>query len=83
MRTRLQYQLEAAPRRIHILEGFKAIFDALDEAIRIIRRSDGKADAAGKLMKRFSLDDVQVDADPRDEALQARAAGDRRRFGAS
>ena len=33
--------------RIHILEGFANIFDALDEAIRIIRKSDGKADAAG------------------------------------
>ena len=41
----------AAERRIHILEGFAKIFDALDEAIRIIRKSDGKADAAVKLIE--------------------------------
>ena len=32
--------------RIHILEGFVKIFDALDEAIRIVRKSDGRQDAA-------------------------------------
>jgi len=44
------------------LKGFAVIFDALDEAIRIIRKSDGKAAAAGKLMKRFGLDAEQTDA---------------------
>ena len=53
---------EQLRRRIHILEGFENIFDALDETIRIIRRSEGKQDAAQKLMKRFGLDDEQVDA---------------------
>ncbi len=59
---RLEHQLEELRKRIHILEGFVTIFDALDETIRIIRRSDGKKDAAQKLMKRFELDEVQVDA---------------------
>lgn len=59
---RLNYQLEKLLERIHILEGFELIFDALDEAIAIIRKSEGKADAAGKLMARFGLDEVQVDA---------------------
>ena len=48
--------------RIHILEGFATIFDALDETIKIIRASDGKDDAAEKLMKRFKLDEIQADA---------------------
>jgi DNA gyrase subunit A len=61
-RRRFEHELAALLRRIHILEGFITIFDALDETIRIIRRSDGKKDAAQKLMKRFDLDDVQVDA---------------------
>ncbi len=43
-------------KRIHILEGFEKVFDALDEIIRIIRKSDGKADAAEKIMARFALD---------------------------
>jgi DNA gyrase subunit A len=59
---RLEFELDQLLKRIHILEGFVTIFDALDEAIRIIRGSEGKQDAAQKLMKRFELDEVQVDA---------------------
>ncbi len=59
---RLQHELAALERRIHILEGFEAVFDALDEIIKIIRSSDGKADAAKKIMKRFALDEEQTDA---------------------
>ncbi|MBX3274477.1 MAG: DNA topoisomerase IV subunit A [Sandaracinaceae bacterium] len=59
---RLEHELEKLRERIHVLEGLIKIFDALDEAIRIIRRSEGKADAADKLEKRFELTDVQADA---------------------
>jgi DNA gyrase subunit A len=59
---RLRFELDELSRRIHILEGFATIYDALDEVIRIIRKSEGKQDAADKLMKRFKLDDEQVDA---------------------
>ncbi len=66
---RLENELAALERRIHILEGFAMVFDALDVIIRIIRKSDGKADAAEKIMKRFppkkgigGLDAEQTDA---------------------
>jgi len=59
---RFKYQLAQLEARIHILEGFVTIFDALDQLIKIIRASDGKEDAAGKIMKQFKLDDVQTDA---------------------
>jgi DNA gyrase subunit A len=59
---RLEHELAALRKRIHILEGFETVFDALDEVIRIIRKSDGKADAAGKIMARFKLDAEQTDA---------------------
>jgi DNA gyrase subunit A len=59
---RFEFELAALRKRIHILKGFAIIFDALDEAIRIIRKSEGKADAAAKLMKRFALDAEQTDA---------------------
>ncbi|HEX7616842.1 MAG TPA: DNA topoisomerase IV subunit A [Thermoanaerobaculia bacterium] len=62
VRRRFVFDLEELKRRIHLLEGFIVIYDALDEAIRIIRTSDGKVDAAEKLMKRFSLDEEQVEA---------------------
>ena len=59
---RLRFDLTAVERRIHVLEALATIFDALDETIRIIRKSEGKRDAAEKLMKRFGLDAEQVDA---------------------
>jgi len=59
---RLEHELAALKRRIHLLEGFEKVFDALDEIIRIIRKSDGKSDAADKVMKRFELDADQTDA---------------------
>ncbi len=59
---RFRYQLRKLEERIHILEGFVTIFDALDELIKIIRGSDGKADAAAKIIKRFKLDEIQTDA---------------------
>jgi DNA gyrase subunit A len=60
--ARLEHELGALTKRIHILEGFEKVFDALDEILRIIRKSDGKADAADKIMKRFELDAEQTDA---------------------
>jgi DNA gyrase subunit A len=59
---RLEHELAALKKRIHILDGFERVFDALDEIIRIIRKSDGKVDAAEKIMKRFDLDADQTDA---------------------
>jgi DNA gyrase subunit A len=60
--SRLEHELAQLQKRIHILEGFEKVFDALDEIIRIIRKSDGKADAAEKIIGRFSLDADQTDA---------------------
>ncbi len=59
---RLRFELEQLEKRIHILRGFIIIFDALDEAIRIIRASRDKKDAAQGLMARFELDDIQTEA---------------------
>ncbi len=39
---RLEHELAALLKRMHILEGFVLIFDALDEIIRIIRQSKAK-----------------------------------------
>ncbi|MGZ8868689.1 MAG: DNA gyrase/topoisomerase IV subunit A [Thermoanaerobaculia bacterium] len=59
---RLEHELEALKKRIHILEGFEQVFDALDEILKIVRRSEGKADAAQAIIKRFGLDAEQTDA---------------------
>ena len=59
---RLEHELEALKKRIHILEGFEKVFDALDEILKIVRKSEGKADAAEQIIKRFALDAEQTDA---------------------
>ncbi|HEX6765239.1 MAG TPA: DNA topoisomerase (ATP-hydrolyzing) [Polyangiaceae bacterium] len=59
---RLEHELGVLERRIHVLAGFEKVFDALDTILKIIRKSDGKADAAKTIMARFELDAEQTDA---------------------
>ena len=59
---RLEHELAALQARVHILQGFEKVFDALDEILRIVRKSEGKADAAQQIIKRFELDAEQTDA---------------------
>jgi DNA gyrase subunit A len=59
---RLEHELAAIKKRVHILEGFEKVFDALDEILKIVRKSEGKVDAAQQIMKRFDLDAEQTDA---------------------
>lgn len=62
VRKRFEYLLAQLERRIHILNGFVIIFDGLERALKIIRKSDGKQDACGKLIKEFPLDEEQATA---------------------
>jgi DNA gyrase subunit A len=59
---RLEDELDKLGKRIHILEGLSKVFDALDQILKIVRASDGKQDAAKKIMARFPLDAEQTDA---------------------
>lgn len=67
---RLENELEGLEKRLHILEGFLVVFDALDEIIRIIRKSEGKADAAEKIMARFPAAKGGLDAEQTDAILE-------------
>jgi DNA gyrase subunit A len=62
VRRRFEHELGELRSRIHILEGYEKIYDAVDETIRIIRKSEGKQDASDKLQKRFSIDADQAEA---------------------
>ena len=62
VRKRFEYELEVLRKRIHLLQGFKIIFEALDKAIKMIRESQGRSDAAEKLITAFELDQIQTDA---------------------
>ena len=59
---RFEYDLKQVQQRLHILEGFHKVYDALDEMLKIIRKSEGKEDSAQKLIKRFKLSAEQTDA---------------------
>ena len=59
---RTEFELGQLKTRIHLLEGFETVFDALDELIKMIRKSEGKADAAKKIIARFGLSEEQTDA---------------------
>ena len=57
---RLIFERKQLLERIHILEGLVIIYDALDEALKIVRKSEGRSDAAEKLRGRFKLSEIQA-----------------------
>ncbi|MCB0318279.1 MAG: DNA topoisomerase 4 subunit A, partial [Bdellovibrionales bacterium] len=58
-RRKLEFEKRQLLERVHILEGLVKIFDKLDEAIKIVRQSSGRSDAAEKLQKKFKLTEIQ------------------------
>lgn len=56
----LEFELRKLEERIHLLEGLEIVLDKLDEAIKIVRKSEGRQDGASKLMKRFKLTQIQA-----------------------
>src|SRR5438552_12070580 len=62
VRKRFEYELDQLRKRIHILEGFRIIFNALDQAIKLIRESSGKPEASEKLIAKFKLTEIQAEA---------------------
>jgi DNA gyrase/topoisomerase IV subunit A len=59
---RLAFERQQIRERLHLLQGFLAIFDALDEAIALIRGADQRSAAKKALMENFQLDALQADA---------------------
>jgi len=56
------YELRKAEERAHILEGLKIALDNLDAVIALIRRSQSPDEARARLMRQFSLTDIQANA---------------------
>jgi DNA gyrase subunit A len=52
---RLTHELEQLRKRIQTLKGFAFAFDILDDLIKIIRASEGKADAAARILKKYGV----------------------------
>lgn len=59
---RTQFDLDAALRREHILEGLRIAILNIDEVIALIRASKTPKEAKEKLMERFELTEIQAQA---------------------
>jgi DNA gyrase subunit A len=59
---RLNYDLRILKARLHILAAIEKLYNDLDTAIKIIRRSKSRDEAAQKLKKHFKFDDEQTKA---------------------
>ncbi len=59
---RTQFDLDAAERRAHILEGYIIALDNIDEVIETIKKSKDAESAKGNLMRKFGLSEIQSKA---------------------
>jgi DNA gyrase subunit A len=59
---RTSYRLRKAEERMHILRGYLAALDALDEVIALIRKSPTVEDARDGLIALLNIDDLQARA---------------------
>jgi len=59
---RTAYRLRKAEERMHILRGYLAALDALDEVIALIRKSPTVEDARDGLIKLLKIDELQARA---------------------
>lgn len=57
---RTKFELEAAEKRAHILEGYIIALDNIDEVIKLIKKSKDIPTAKDGLMKKFKLSEVQA-----------------------
>ena len=59
---RTQFDLDAAERRAHILEGLRIAIDNIDEIVELIKTSPDPETAKNRLIERFGLSEIQAQA---------------------
>lgn len=59
---RTKYELDAAEKRAHILEGYIIALDNIDEVIDTIKKSRDVETAKNNLMRKFKLSEIQAKA---------------------
>jgi DNA gyrase subunit A len=62
IRRRIQFELDRAQKRAHILEGLKIALKFIDQIIKTIKTSKNATDAKHALMKNFELSEIQAQA---------------------
>ncbi len=70
VRRRTIYELRKAREREHILVGYQIALDHLDDVIRIIRGSAGRAEAKENLLKYFTEQDVTITENGKSRKLE-------------
>jgi len=59
---RTKFELDAAERRAHILEGYIIALDNIDEVIAVIKKSRDVETAKNNLIRKFKLSEIQAKA---------------------
>ena len=59
---RTEFRLKKAEDRAHILEGYKIALNNLDDFVKLIRASQSREDARGRLMEKYPLTERQANA---------------------
>lgn len=59
-RAKLSFEKRKLEERIHLLEGLVKIADIIKEVIELVRKSDGRADAARRLQEKYKLSELQA-----------------------
>ena len=59
---RTKFDLDAAEKRAHILEGYMIALDNIDAIVSLIKKSKDVPSAQERLMKRFKLSEIQAKA---------------------
>ncbi len=62
LKRRTKFDLDAAERRAHILEGYIIALDNIDAVIETIKKSKDVETAKNNLMKKFKLSEIQAKA---------------------
>src|SRR5206468_4241974 len=70
VRRRTIFELRKAEEREHILVGYQIALDHLDNVIRVIRGSSGRAEAKENLFKYFSEQDVTIQENGKSRKLE-------------
>ena len=61
VRRRTYYDLQGKQKRLHLLQGLKAILMDIDKAIRIVRETVEESEVVPNLMIGFGIDEVQAE----------------------
>jgi DNA gyrase subunit A len=62
IRRRSRHELEKCEAERHVVQGLLVALDHIDEVVALIRGSNTRTEAAGKLQDRFGLSEIQADA---------------------